>query len=55
MGYLKPILLAAGTWAIEGVYDWKEIPQKIALPQEIGLLTEEFDRMVDPRKMLGPS
>lgn len=32
------IQLAPGTWAIEGAYQWDEIPQRIALPQEIGLL-----------------
>ena len=32
------IRLAAGTWSIEGVYPWNEIPQRIALAREIGLL-----------------
>ena len=33
------IQLAEGTWAIEGVYRWNEIPQRITLPKEIGLLS----------------
>lgn len=33
------VKLAPGTWAIEGVYRWNGIPQGIALPQEIGILS----------------
>ena len=32
------IQLSPGAWAIEGAYQWNEIPQRLALPREIGLL-----------------
>lgn len=37
------VLLAAGTWAIEGSFHWNEIPQRITLPKEIGILSLTLD------------
>ena len=45
----KPsVHLTSGTWAIEGVYQWKEIPQSLALGTEIGLLSLTLEgKLVD--------
>lgn len=37
------IQLAPGSWSIEGAYQWNEIPQRIVLPREIGLLSLTLD------------
>lgn len=40
----KPsVQLAAGTYRIEGSYHWNEIPQRISMPHEIGVLALTLD------------
>lgn len=41
--HLPAIRLLPGTWKIEGGYRWSEIPQRLILPREIGILALSVD------------
>lgn len=40
---LPSVRLAAGTYLLKGKYRWDEMPQRIALPREIGLLSLKLE------------
>ena len=42
-GGVPAVRLAAGTYKLEGVYRWNDIPQRIPLPREIGILALTLD------------
>ena len=42
-GGAPSVRLTAGTYKLEGVYRWNDIPQRIPLPREIGILALSID------------